>query len=148
MASPREHHEDELEQDRVRSNNDNVTLPPPFFNGLDAAIPSRSSGVKFIGSSVVLLPSIELTPAGPEISGHAAEQTSTIYAVQEFNLSYLPTRIGYAAIGGLRILLLEDKNVDEDEYWDDSSTYNQDGMPGQVRVLDEWKVIAEIWVSS
>lgn len=93
---------------------------------------------------MVLLPSVELTPAGPDISVHSKDQ---IHAVQEFDLSYLPTQTGYAAIGGLRILLLQDKNIDQDEQWDDdTSTYNYK-KDGQARVLDELEVIAEIWVS-
>lgn len=61
---------------------------------------------------------------------------------QDFELEYLPLRSGFLTIGGLRVLLVEDKVVDESEDDDASRTRRE------VRVLKELDVIGEVWVKS
>ncbi|KAF9459348.1 hypothetical protein BDZ94DRAFT_1291642 [Collybia nuda] len=149
MASPRQAHKEILEQDRGEFDNDNMALPPPVFNSnqFDAGRAPRPSSNKFIGSSMVLLPPVELIPAGQVTHDYTIEPSSKLYAVQNFDLSYLPTQTGYTVVGGLRVLLLDDKILDEDELWDDSSTVDPDRASVRARVLQELEVIAEVWVS-
>lgn len=148
-----------------------VILPPPFTEGpADGKGPSRSPHVVYQGSSALFLPQLRLTaPAcgaapgagGPGPSHERNVSTSTVdsseseledvarsmkvVGSQDFELSYLPLRTGFAAFGGLRVLLVEDRIVDEDEESvNDGATQDHP----QLRVLKEWDVVGEVWVES
>ncbi|KAG6879040.1 hypothetical protein C0992_005665 [Termitomyces sp. T32_za158] len=134
VASPRQRAFNALQGNKTTGHNDMPLLPPPYFKVYDELRPLPT--VLYVGSSALHLPPIELVPE-PE----AASQT---VATQDFELTYVPTRKGFATIGGIRILLAKDKFVDG------SGTENTDhgGSLGQDRTLKEWDVIAEVWVSS
>ncbi|KAG5718673.1 UPF0533 protein C5orf44 [Termitomyces sp. T112] len=132
VASPRQRALSVLEGNLTVGNNDTPSIPPPYSKGHDEfKLPPT---VLYVGSSVLRLPPIELF-SEPEVVGQ-------IVATQDFELTYLPTRKGFATVGGLRILLT-------DKFVDESYTGNVDSNSslGQARTLKEWDVIAEIWVS-
>ncbi len=146
-------------------------LPPPELReqtGPDGR-PRPSDGVVFLGTSALFLPPLRFpvpTPPPPaeREKGHGhtrAISTSTdgsidsesdeplvlpdrlkAIASQEFELSYLPLKSGFMRIGGLRVFLVEDRLVDDDEAAD------APGLPIEPRILKEWEVIAEVWVIS
>ena len=151
-----------------------VILPPPFTEGpADGKGPTRSPHVVYQGSSALFLPQLKLTaPVSGGVSdasgadGNAPSHernvsTSTVdsseseledvgrsvkvVGSQDFELSYLPMRTGFAAFGGLRVLLVEDRIVDEgEESVGDGATQDHP----QLRVLKEWDVVGEVWVDS
>ena len=66
-------------------------------------------------------------------------------------LEYLATKEGLAIVGGLRLLLLVDEEVDELLV----STSVEDGKieagaegGSEARILNEWSAIGEVWVMS
>ncbi|KAJ7168080.1 hypothetical protein C8R43DRAFT_983023 [Mycena crocata] len=118
-------------------------LPPPFFEGADELRVAKSGAV-FCGASAVILPPIEF--ARP-VSGHdkvgGEEEDVKVHQAQDFELSYMPVVKGFSTVGGIRVLLLEDKYLDE-------SSDAQDDKPlrTEIKILKEWDVVAEIWVST
>lgn len=146
-----------------------VVLPPPFTEGpADGKGPVRSPHVVYQGSSALFLRQLKLSPPvtavtagarGADSAGPSHERnvsTSTVESEledvarsvravgsQDFELSYLPLRTGFAAFGGLRVLLVEDRIVDEgEETVGDGASQDHP----QLRVLKEWDVVGEIWV--
>ncbi|KAJ7445793.1 hypothetical protein B0H11DRAFT_2177500 [Mycena galericulata] len=125
------------------SNGTGWVIPPPFFEGADE-LRFAKSGVVFCGASALFLQPIEFRR--PAADGEMAEGAEGVKAqqVQDFELSYMPTSEGFTTVGGLRVLLLEDK------YLDDSSD-SQDDKPAfriEAKIMKEWDVVAEIWVST
>ncbi|KAF8078173.1 hypothetical protein FPV67DRAFT_1662915 [Lyophyllum atratum] len=134
-ASPRQGALDDLERNSRRPDGDATSLPPPYFSGPDE-LRSRSTSVLYIGSSALYLPAIELSVT----KGYAADQ---MVAVQDFEVSYMPTQKGFTTVGGLRVLLVEDRFMSESDSADD--TYHSGAS--RARVLKEWDVVSEVWVS-
>lgn len=62
---------------------------------------------------------------------------------QDFQLEFLPVKAGFATVGGLRVLLVEDRLVEAEG--GDIDRYRK---PIEARTLKEWDVIAEVWVKS
>lgn len=60
----------------------------------------------------------------------------------EFELAYAPLKTGFVSVGGLRVLLLEDRADGGAE------AYHPDKRTGVPLTLREWDVIGEIWVKS
>ncbi|KAI5124059.1 hypothetical protein M0805_003887 [Coniferiporia weirii] len=131
-----------------------VRLPPPYSASLEqnGAEAGRGIGrVSFAGMSAAFLPPISLT---------APQADASVVAVQpergegnaEFLLSYMPRARGFARVGGLRVLLVEDREkVLEDEEGaedeDEATLYTHgDVQPSEARILGEWGVVAEVWV--
>jgi len=136
-ASPtqRQHTRD---QDLLRTGGgEAVILPPPYFDGSDEH-QARLNNVTFIGSSVLLLPPIEVSA-----TSHPGEQKLT--AIQEFELSYLPLRKGFTTVGGLRVLLIDDSFVRDAQHFED---FTRGEMHRRARTLKEWDVISEVWVAA
>ena len=103
---------------------------------LHAAPTSSFTGsVEFLGSSVTILPPILLHAEAGRWNG---EGTAT--------LEYLATKEGLAIVGGLRLLLLVDEEVDESVAG--ANTGDQKGAGEQARILHEWSAIGEVWVMS
>ncbi len=71
-----------------------------------------------------------------------APERLKVTASQEFELSYVPRKSGFLAVGGLRILIVEDRLVDEDESADGPVPVMEP------RTLKEWEVVGEVWVKS
>ena len=90
--------------------------------------------VEFLGTSVVNLAPILLHPEAGRWTGGG-----------KVTLAYLATKEGLAIVGGLRLLVLVDEEVDETLV----STSVEDGKGeagGEARVLNEWSAIGEVWV--
>ncbi|KAI0637237.1 DUF974-domain-containing protein [Trametes polyzona] len=146
-------------------------LQPPPGAGADTKLAS-SSNVTYLGTSALFLPALRLpipdappppSPGGPashsrnisDSTDSSAESDADdaagvpdrakVTAAQEFELSYMPLRTGFAAVGGLRVLLVEDRLADEEDA-------NEGVILGQYatepRTLKEWEVVSEVWVKS
>ncbi|KAI8998877.1 DUF974-domain-containing protein [Trametes punicea] len=152
-----------------------IDLPPPESRpqpGMETRVASSDS-VTFLGTSALFLPPLSLPV--PDLSQALANQerqtshtrgvsdstdSSTeseaedllkivdrvkVTASQDFELSYLPLKTEFATVGGLRVLLVEDRIADEGDVADGV-------LPGQYatepRTLKEWDVVGEIWVRS
>jgi hypothetical protein len=147
-----------------------ISYPSPYLDesdntGVPSAEPATQIGtglVEFLGTSLVELATFKLTPdseslqSGPVDPGTSPDTRKV--SRQEFTLDFLPTRIGMANVGGIRLLLLSD-NEERDEIDStppDSATtvstkrgtghwgHSQD--PRTARILYHWPVVAEVWV--
>lgn len=127
-------------------------MPPPFFQGHDELKSVKSSaGVVFVGPSTVFLPPVELAPE-PDQSGAADEAgdepiVEKLQAVQDFELTYMPLVKGFGTVGGLRVLLVEDKHDGDAEVLEED-VHDGKSHRREAKILKEWDVIGEVWVSS
>lgn len=74
------------------------------------------------------------------------QRSARTISSQEFELEYLPLRSGFLTIGGIRVVLVEDKLVNESDDF-----VIETGKPkGQdsVRSIKEYDVIGEVWVKA
>lgn len=126
---------DAFSQDRVKVAGESLILPPPYFDEQDES-KIKSTNVVFIGSSVLVLPPIEFTM--PVTPGDQAT------AVHEFDLSYLPLRKGFTTVGGLRVLLVEDRFIGEGQTLENLVRGERNTRP---RTLKDWDIISEVWVA-
>jgi len=136
-------------------------LPPPFVEE-DDTNSANSRGVFFLGPSIIFLKPIRLS--GPIVNGQGAKDGNgddnavRAEAAQEFDLSYVPLVKGFSKIGGLRVILIEDKLTHENQTLSNEAVggpFNggQNRMSGarrstEVRILKEWSVMGEIWVKT
>ncbi|KAI0948362.1 hypothetical protein AcV7_009128 [Taiwanofungus camphoratus] len=149
-----------------------VLLPPPFAQGgSGTGDKHQSANVVPVGSSTLFLPQFRLTPPFGDVQrgfSHERNVSSSttdseadneledlsnasvkVVASQDFELLYMPLKTGFATIGGLRVVLVEDRMVHEEIIPDVSSA--DDGRrqyTTEVRILKEWDVISEAWISS
>ncbi|KAI0057126.1 DUF974-domain-containing protein [Artomyces pyxidatus] len=129
-------------------------LPRPVPEPGDEDKYAKTQGVQFLGSSVLFCPAIALrSPAtepsisedGSEESSNSAQpvKTERVEEFWDFELEYMPIRTGFLTVGGLRVILIEDRMEEEGA--------DRDGAERRVtipRTLKEWDVVGEIWVSS
>jgi hypothetical protein len=131
--------------DEVVDGADVVSLPLPFSEAVGEMKFDPSTEVAFVGPSAIILDPITFCesakrnpPAGKP------EGVVNTQASREFELSYLPLRTGFLTVGGLRVLLLENRTV--------SSLDSERGADiqkhGEALTLKEWDVIGEVWVHS
>ncbi|KAJ7771797.1 hypothetical protein B0H16DRAFT_196241 [Mycena metata] len=113
-------------------------LPPPFFEGADE-LKAAQSGVVFSGASALFLQPIELFRSEEQADGD--EESNKVQEAQDFELHYMAISKGFSTVGGLRVILLEDK------YLDDSPDSRPLFRP-EAKTLKEWDVVAEVWVST
>lgn len=127
-----------------------VVLPPPFAEQATELKSGASPGVLLIGSSAVFLPSIRLSAPEQSEGKVDGDVTTTSEAVQDFELSFLPLRTGLVTMGGLRVLLVEDKMVDERKPQPETHESNDErtNTRKEVQTLREWEVVGEIWVKT
>ncbi|KAI1790775.1 hypothetical protein LXA43DRAFT_471713 [Ganoderma leucocontextum] len=144
-------------------------LPPPELRPPPGADPNapRPDGITFLGTSTLFLPALRLpipSPPAPvsqprtsshtrDVSESSADSESDnepliapdrlkAAASQEFELSYVPRKSGFLTVGGLRVLIVEDRLVEEDDSADGAVPLMEP------RILKEWEVIGEVWVKS
>ncbi len=148
-----------------------AVLPPPF-SAADTSSDGRTypKDVVFLGPSAIFLPQIRLsappvienfgrehghernisestTDSEADSDAHETIGGSVVRALasQDFELQFLPLRSGFATVGGLRILLVEDRVVHET---DAASTEMQLRPLPEVKTLKELDVVAEVWVKT
>ncbi|KAI0085449.1 hypothetical protein BDY19DRAFT_896735 [Irpex rosettiformis] len=145
-----------------------IVLPPPF--AVTETNP-KPQNVVFLGPSTTVLPSIRVpVPSLDFTSASAPGHDRTLSEVtvttdseadsdlhetiggrsvprmlvsQEFSLEFLPVRAGFATVGGVRVLLVEDRLVDTE-----GGEEQRPRRPLEARTLKEWDVVAEVWVNS
>jgi hypothetical protein len=126
-----------------------MRLPPPEpVAGDEARYEKLRGGTHFLGPSTLLVPpmtfarAIEMTPGDGEGDARIGGNESATKKEErfwEFELAYAPLKIGFVPVGGLRVLLLEDRTDGGIEAYLDKRT----SVPV---TLKEWDVIGEIWV--
>ena len=125
-----------------------LRLPPPEpVAGDEARYEKLRGATHFLGPSTLLVPPMTFARAIPETTsgesdvsaGGAEPATKKEERFWEFELVYAPLKIGFVPVGGLRVLLLEDR-VDGGV-----EAYLDKRANGPV-TLKEWDVIGEIWV--
>lgn len=146
-----------------------VVLPPPFAV---TETTTKSQNVVFLGPSSTILPPIRVPvptidfPSASGERGHErnlsevtvttdSEADSDLHETiggrsvpkmlmsQEFSLEFLPVRAGFGTVGGLRVLLVEDRLVEAE-----GGEEQRARRPAEARTLKEWDVVAEVWVKS
>ncbi|EIW60622.1 DUF974-domain-containing protein [Trametes versicolor FP-101664 SS1] len=142
-----------------------IDLPPPELAPRAEPHLAPTDGVAFLGTSALFLPPLRLpVPSAPPM-GHSrgvsdstdssadsdAEDLASVLdrmrvsTSQEFELSYMPLKTGFAAVGGLRVLLVEDRLADEEDATEGIILGQYATEP---RTLKEWDVVSEVWVKS
>jgi len=119
-------------------------LPPPYFDGpADDVKTRRTNGVVFVGPS-----STELTPMDIRLS-RSEDASSRVHASQDFDLTCVATRSGFHTVGGLRILVMEDRliNPDDEAAAAEGKQTQQQTRLRRATTLKEIEVIGEVWVS-
>jgi trafficking protein particle complex subunit 13 len=163
-ASPQQYVED---GDTIGSAGpDTPLLPVPFAAPAPESNSASSCGVVFLGPSAMFLDPIRLSeqdqsqvgtegddsPAQTvtESDEHGVKAASKVQMTREFTLSYLPLCNGFSTVGGLRVLLVEDRIGNEDGVGPDEATETGQGARRQTeaRILEEWGVVGEVWVRS
>lgn len=148
------------QSDEVQHNGTATTLPPPFADDTVDGKLAKSRSILFLGSSAIFLDPIRLSALPAEINESEENGESNAppraEASRQFELSYMPLNKGFSSIGGLRVILVEDRMVEGDNIAPDDSPNGLFGAAGhleahrqpEVRVLKEWDVIGEVWVKS
>ncbi|KAI0029736.1 hypothetical protein K488DRAFT_55711 [Vararia minispora EC-137] len=103
-------------------------LPLPMPAVGDEEKYTHVAGACFLGASVQLLPPFALV-------GH-------IPSFAEVELTWVPLRRGFVRIGGLRVIILDDHTVGEG-----FEGVGANGPARPPRILKEWDVVGEVWVS-
>ena len=139
-------------------------IPPPEpMPGDEARYKKLRAATRFLGASTLLVPPMILahtaptsdessSPSGGGGDTDGSDATTGGAAAPrkeeqfwEFELEYIPLRTGFVPVGGLRVLLLEDRADGADEAYPGRRTAAPAPVPV---VLKEWNVIGEIWVKS
>lgn len=142
-----------------------IILPPPYAVSEPSNV-AKKRDVTFLGTSAIILPPIRVPLPVNELSvrGHGHERNISesttdsetddemsetigktaprMLLSQDFQLEFLPLRAGFSTVGGLRVLLVEDRLVDAD------GEEPKLRRPADVRTLREWDVVAELWVKT
>jgi len=113
---------------RSSSSNPNPIAPPLASPRPSATLPT--------GSAVDLSASIQA----------ASPPRSEMY--KSFELTFMPLKKGFATVGGLRVVLLSDRDVPEGNLAKeaDGEEWNGTTMDGGSVTLKEWDIIAEVMV--
>ncbi|KAI0747870.1 hypothetical protein C8Q80DRAFT_1103739 [Daedaleopsis nitida] len=149
-------------------------LPPPeLLSNINSNTNTADSSdsIVHLGTSTLFLPPLRLPVPDPPAHMHTPAHTRGVSdstdssiessdsdvplaltlpdrvkatASQEFELAYLPLKSGFLNVGGLRVILVEDRLADDDDGADGAAL----GLPMEPRVLREWDVVAEVWVKS
>ncbi|KAJ3865945.1 DUF974-domain-containing protein [Lentinula novae-zelandiae] len=131
------------------------SLPPPYFEKVDESKRLKMTMVTFSGPSAIVLPPIELVPSSKSYTGESSDSQPGVLrptlkhqATLDFELDYVALRRGFAMVGGLRLLLVGQKFVDDDADKEDDDD-GQSLVPKilEIRSLKEWNVVAEVLVS-
>ncbi|KAH9001443.1 DUF974-domain-containing protein [Lactarius akahatsu] len=134
-----------------------LRVPPPEpVAGDEGRYEKLRGATHFVGPSTLLVPPLTFvartipetstwTPFGgggddkKDVGGAGATKKEEHF--WEFELAYAPLKTGFVPVGGLRVLLLEDRVDGGAEAYADKRT----SVPATLR---EWDVIGEIWVKS
>jgi hypothetical protein len=101
-----------------------IVLPPPYDPDLPASI--NGARIDSIGPSAFLLPLVQL-----QKQYHAINNSEYYQGEVTFSLRFSASHSGYGTIGGLRLFLIRDLIVPEEQ---------------EALLLKKWPVISEVWV--
>jgi hypothetical protein len=126
-----------------------LSVPPPEpMVGDEGRYGKLRGAMHFLGPSTLLVPPMTFARTIPDSGDDDKKDESNSGATKkeeqfwEFELAYAPLKIGFVLVGGLRVLLLEDRVDGGAEAYPDKRT------PSVPVTLREWDVIGEIWVKS
>ncbi len=119
---------------------------PIAIGAMESSTNKNTNQVTVLGTSIVRLPTFRfksVPPSTPDLSEpHKEKESPRGRESTEISILQIAMRSGYAMLGGLRILLVEDKEVPEGE--EVPSTMAEESM--EPRILKEWEHIGEVWV--
>ena len=124
-----------VNQDTNSRGHSQTVFPPPYFEEEANRKVFSSDRVVPVGPSLLFLPPVELGS-----SSHQREGLSKAQLVQKFEMTFVALQRGLSIVGGVRILLVDD-DLDEGENKRMKSQM-------QPRVLKEYDVVGELWVSA
>ena len=134
-ASSRRFTTEAVSQDTNSPGHSQTVFPPPYFDEEANGKVSLSNRVVPVGPSLLFLPPVELG-----LSSQHGEGLSKAQLVQEFEMTFVALQRGLSTVGGVRILLVDD-DLDEGEN-------KRSKLQTQARVLKEYDVVGELWVSA
>lgn len=146
-----------MSHDGAADRDKNKTALPSPFKEVSTIAPSRPGqeqdtslkddpAVIFLGTSALKLPAFRLLASNPspaektegeQTPHHPRAQTST-----NLSLDYVALREGFASVGGLRALLVEDREIPTDVK--EVEEHKEDRI--ESKVIKEWDLVAEVWV--
>ena len=155
----------------VREERITAVLPPPFaVADTSATEQPRAQDVKFLGPSAIFLPQLRLlglqtggvddlatsghrhnlsessveSEADSDMHGTIMPRLPRMLGSQDFELEFVPRKAGFATVGGLRVVVVEDRVIEGEEAQGPERLV---WLP-EARTLKEWDVVAEVWVKS
>ncbi|KAH7889955.1 DUF974-domain-containing protein [Phlebopus sp. FC_14] len=111
-----------------------LSLPPPYFEIPDEVRSMKLKGCSFLGPSAITLDPINLISSNDPMDDELIRAEGS----QLFELTFQPLRTGFVCVGGLRLILTDDKLSDAD-----NAPYRR-----SPQILKELDIVAEIWVRS
>lgn len=132
-----------------------IQLPAPFATDVEKrTTDSDAEAAIFLGSSTVFLPSLRLRPPVPPKDDTEPPPSVGIpvraEASCQFELEYMALRKGFSVLGGLRVFVTRDAEVngsDDGSDDDDDRTLAQSvALVDEAKLLKEWDTAGEIWV--
>lgn len=109
-------------------------LPPPFYGGAADANQGTRPKVIATGPSAVFLPPLDMDFINEK-------NEPKVHSTTTFDLSYIALEQGFASVGGLRVVLVEDEIIMPRK--EDSQVRD---VVKKTQTLKEYDVIAEIWI--
>lgn len=106
-------------------------FPPPYFEDPKANL----GDILPMGSSATFLPPVQIS------TGDFGTSSNPI--VQDFQLTFIPTKPGFCRVGGLRVFLIQDKGTSDFQEFEVEQI-----SQSRVQTLKEYDIIAETWVST
>lgn len=142
----------EISQDVNKPEGQSKSLPAPFRDpGVVALLrpgqepvdeaSKEEPGVIFLGSSAMLLQPFRFSSASARTIGTPGKDSELPrgQASQDFNSEFYPLREGFATVGGLRVVVVEDREINADEVVGISNDM-------EPKIIREWDLIADVWV--
>ena len=131
-----------------------VRLPPPYSSIVKGPDSNCTGRVSFLGTSLTTLPLLKFAAvANADLSTTATTDTLSERGEEkiEFSLDFIGSSAGFARVGGLRVLVVSDKEVLDDTEGEDGdeATLHSPSYQSKLveaRILREWDVIAEVWI--
>ncbi|KAF8589957.1 DUF974-domain-containing protein [Ramaria rubella] len=120
-----------------------IRLPSPLSSS------ARPQSVLALGTSVLSLPPFLLSQPQPATPTPDAPTRSIVgrgESTREFECMFVPMRKGFATVGGLRVLLIEDREVEDANSQDDVVLISH--INAEAKILREWDIVGEIWVAN
>ncbi|GJJ12510.1 hypothetical protein Clacol_006753 [Clathrus columnatus] len=106
---------------------------------------SAPSNLIPLGNSIVWLSQLQLVHKEEAIEGPETENQYKDHVQTQFRYQFVPMRTGFGIVGSFRLLLIEDRIVDDGKTNENVPSVTLGN--NVVKQLKEWDIISDIWVT-